>query len=137
MASARCLTDIEAPQPDTGRVEDDLRATARGLVHLLTDTAAGGAVRQIVAELDRNPELRRAHAEFIEGRRAGTVAAVRRGVDRGELAADTDPELVADLIGGPIFYRHLVSGARLDTAYADELVSAVLATRGRQQAATR
>ena len=45
MASARFLTQVEAPQPDTGRVEDDLRATARGLVHLLTETAAGGAVR--------------------------------------------------------------------------------------------
>lgn len=136
MASARFLTDVEAPQPDTGRVEDDLRATARGLVHLLTETAAGGAVRQIVAELDRNPELRRAHAEFIKGRRGGTIAAVRRGIDRGELADDTDPELVADLIGGPIFYRHLVTGARLDVGYADELVASVLAPCARRLPAT-
>ena len=127
IAAARCLTSSVAPVPDTGTADGDLRAIARGLVHLLTQTMAGQAVAQVVAEVQRNGDLRRAHAEFVTGRRAGTIAAVKRGIERGELRADTDAELVADLLAGPIFYRHLVSGGRLDPAFADRLVEAVLA----------
>lgn len=126
IAAARCLTSAEAPDADTGTVDGDLRAIARGLVRLLTETEAGRAVAQIVAEVQRNDDLRRAHAEFIAARRAGTIAAIRRGIARGELRADTDPEIVADLIAGPIFYRHLMSGGRLDAAFADRLVDEVL-----------
>jgi AcrR family transcriptional regulator len=127
IAAARCLTSSVAPVPDTGTADGDLRAIARGLVHLLTQTMAGQAVAQVVAEVQRNDDLRRAHAEFVTGRRAGTIAAVKRGIERGELRADTDAELVADLLAGPIFYRHLVSGGRLDPAFADRLVDEVLA----------
>jgi AcrR family transcriptional regulator len=127
IAAARCLTSSVAAVPDTGTADGDLRAIARGLVHLLTQTMAGQAVAQVVAEVQRNGDLRRAHAEFVTGRRAGTIAAVKRGIERGELRADTDAELVADLLAGPIFYRHLVSGGRLDPAFADRLVEAVLA----------
>ena len=127
IAAARCLTSSVAPVPDTGTADGDLRAIARGLVHLLTQTMAGQAVAQVVAEVQRNGDLRRAHAEFVTGRRAGTIAAVKRGIERGELRADTDAELVADLLAGPIFYRHLVSGGRLDPAFADRLVDEVLA----------
>lgn len=127
IAAARSLSTAEAPHPDTGSFRDDLRLTARGLVHLLGETAAGLAVRQLVAELDRNAELRDAHTEFLAARRANMAEAVRRGVARGELASDTDPELAADLISGPIFYRHLVLCDRLDATYAEILVERVLA----------
>ncbi len=126
IAAARSLSVVVAPAPDTGTFAGDLRESARGLVHLLTDTIAGTAVRQLVAELDRNEELRVAHGEFLTGRRAQMAAAVGRGVARGELPARTDPELVADLVAGPIFYRHLVLCGRLDRRYADALVARVL-----------
>jgi AcrR family transcriptional regulator len=127
IAAARCLTSAAAPEPDTGTIDGDLRAIAHGLVHLLTETAGGSAVAQVVAEVQRNDELRQAHAEFVAARRAGTMAAVQRGIDRGELRAATDTALVADLVAGPIFYRHLVSGEPLDRAFADRLVDHVLA----------
>jgi AcrR family transcriptional regulator len=129
IAAARCLTSAAAPNPDTGTVDGDLRAIARGLVRLLTETEAGRAVAQVVAEVQRNADLRRAHAEFVATRREGTIDAVKRGMARGELRADTEPEMVADLLTGPIFYRHLVSGGRLDPAYADRLVDQVLTGR--------
>jgi AcrR family transcriptional regulator len=127
MAAARVVCLAEVPHLDTGSVAEDLRAIARGLVHLLTETVAGPAVAQIVSELDRNPELRHAHSDFIATRRALTTAAVQRGVERGELVPETDAELVTDLVGGPIFYRYLLSGQPLDDAFADHLVESVLA----------
>ena len=42
-----------------------------------------------------------------------------RGVERGELPADTDVDLLVDLVLGPFFYRRLLTGATLDQAFAD------------------
>jgi AcrR family transcriptional regulator len=126
MAAASCLREAVAPDPDTGRVADDLRVIARALIQVLTSTPVGPAARQMVAEIGRNPDLRRAHQTFIAARRAVVVAAVRRGIEHGELRAGIDPELVADLVGGPIFYRYLVSGAPLDPTFADRVVSATV-----------
>jgi hypothetical protein len=53
-------------------------------------------------------------------------AVIRRGIDRGEIARDTDPELVTDELAGPIFYRYLVSRSPLHGAYVDALVDHVL-----------
>jgi AcrR family transcriptional regulator len=127
IAAARALTEAESPRPDTGSVDGDLRAIARSLVRLVTTTVAGRAVPQLVAEAGRNVEMRSAQSQFIAGRRSGTMEAVRRGVERGELRADTDVEMVADLVAAPIFYRHLVSGDPLDARFADRVVAAALA----------
>lgn len=126
MAAAGCVSFSASAAPDTGNVAEDLRTIACSLVELLTKNPAGRAVPQVVAAVERNDELRRAHRRLSATRRASTTNAVQRGIDRGELPPDTDPELVADMIAGPIFYRRLLSGARLDAAYADRLVTTVL-----------
>jgi AcrR family transcriptional regulator len=126
MRAASCLSAAEAPAADTGSLAGDLRAIARSLVHLLTGTVAGRCVPELVAALPRCAQLAGEHQRFIAARRRGTVDAVARAVARGELAADVDAELVADLLAGPIFYRHLVLRGRLDRGYADRVVDAVL-----------
>jgi AcrR family transcriptional regulator len=127
MRAAACLTEAEAPAPDTGSLRGDLSTIARNLVHLLTDTPAGRCIPEIVAALPHAPGLAAEHAVFLSRRRAATARAVRRAVDRGEVSPGTDAELVADLVAGPIFYRHLVSRGRLDAAYADRVADSVLA----------
>ncbi len=127
IAAATALCEAESPNPDSGSVEGDLRVIARNLVRLLTKTSAGRAMPQLVADAALNDELRDAHRSFVARRRGRTAQAVTRGIERGELRSDTDVELLVDLIGGPIFYRHLVSGGRLDNSWADRLVDAALA----------
>ena len=124
--AASCLSAAEAPEADTGSLRGDLQAIARNLVHLLTATVAGRCVPELVAALPRCAQLAGEHRRFIAARRRLTVRAVDRAVARGELPADTDAEIVADLLAGPIFYRHLVMRGRLDTRYADRVVDAVL-----------
>jgi AcrR family transcriptional regulator len=127
IAAATALCEAEAPVPDTGTIDGDLQVIARNLVRLLTKTAAGRAMPQLVADAALNDELRDAHRSFVARRRARTAHAVSQGIARGELRDDTDVEIVVDMIGGPIFYRHLVSGGRLDHAFADRLVVNALA----------
>jgi AcrR family transcriptional regulator len=119
LAAAARAADQEQGDVDTGNVRDDLRGHVQNLVRLLTRTEIGRCVPTMVADKTRNPELAAAHTRFSASRRALLLAAVRRGLDRGELRADTDAELVADLVAGPIFYRHRL--------YGDSLVDAVLA----------
>jgi AcrR family transcriptional regulator len=126
--AASCLTGGDAPDADTGSLAGDFRVLARWLVHVLDGTIAGRCVPQLVAAVARAPELAGEHARFVAERRYHAVIAVERAMVRGEVAADTDAELVADLFAGPIFYRHLVCRGGLDVDYADRVVDAVLAS---------
>ena len=125
--AASRLTNADLPDADTGALPADLTLIAHHLVHLLTRTVAGRCVPQLVAALPRSRALAREYRRFLTERRALTVGAIQRAVIRGDVPADTDPEVVADLLAGPIFYRHLVSRAPLDDTYADQVVAAVLA----------
>ncbi|HEY6318137.1 MAG TPA: TetR/AcrR family transcriptional regulator [Acidimicrobiia bacterium] len=123
-----CLTSAEVPEPDTGSLHGDLTFVAHHLVHLLTRTVAGRCVPQLAAALPRSPALAREHRRFLAERRAITRAVLERAIARGDIPVGTDPEVVTDLLVGPLFYRLLVSGAPLTAAYADEVVDSVVAT---------
>ena len=80
----------------------------------------------MIVARNRDPELAAAHRAFVAARRAEAAAVVRRGADRGEIRADTDADLLVDLVAGPIFYRVLVNDHSLDDHYVDGLVDAAL-----------
>jgi hypothetical protein len=44
-------------------------------------------------------------------------------VHRGELKKDLDVELSIDLIYGPLFYRLLVTGEKLDETFIETLIN--------------
>jgi hypothetical protein len=52
---------------------------------------------------------------------------VLRGIERGELAADTDVELVLDVTGGVTFFREMILGSGVDEAYLRQVVEHTLA----------
>ena len=128
MRAAACLTASDDEPPDTGSLPGDLTALARSLVHLLTSTAAGGCVAQLVAALPRSAALADEYDRFVARRRDRVRVAVDRAVARHELTPDTDAGLVADLLTGPLFYRYLVSREALDERYVDEVVDSVVAS---------
>jgi hypothetical protein len=45
-----------------------------------------------------------------------------RGVARGELRADADPEVAIDLVFGPAMYRLVAGHAPLDETAADAII---------------
>jgi hypothetical protein len=49
-----------------------------------------------------------------------------RGVARGELRPDVDPEAAVDLVIGPALYRLLLGHAPLDDAAADSIIDAAM-----------
>src|SRR5260370_33953235 len=87
--------------PDTGDVASDLRHIAKRVVHLQTRTVAGPAFLGLIAEAQVNPDTRAAFlAECAERRGEVTRAVLRRAIQRREIRADADIDLLIDALGG-------------------------------------
>jgi AcrR family transcriptional regulator len=109
--------------PDTGSAREDLLAFVRAFMHHLRTSDAGRVMPALVAELSRSPELASAFREgFVQPRRAKVLEAVRRGVERGEVRAGVDPELVADGVVALLMHRFLVTGMEIDDDLPERVV---------------
>jgi AcrR family transcriptional regulator len=108
--------------PDTGTVAGDCLAFLKGLIGYWRDTPAGQVFRSVIAEAQTNPEAAEVLRTYTTERHAHTAALFRRGVARGELRADIDPVLAAELLAG--FARGRLIEGRLDVTEA-ELAGAV------------
>jgi AcrR family transcriptional regulator len=117
----------ELRDPDTGDVSGDLKAIAHTVITLQKRTVAGPAFIGLIAEAQISPATRSAFlAEFAEKRRELTRTVLRRAIDRGEIARDTDIDLVIDVIGGATMFRLLQGHAPLTRRFSDSLVELVL-----------
>jgi AcrR family transcriptional regulator len=125
-AAARKLAQERDPVPDTGSLRGDLLALVDSFVRMMQSTRHGQAIPEMVAATAKNPELNPPYREFLSDRRNAWSAAIGRGVERGELPAGVDRELVVDQLVGPLFYRALVSHEPIDDVYVDRLVDSVL-----------
>jgi len=136
-AFARHAADL-VPAPDRGSLREDLEVFINaGFKRLSRDY--GAIMRGLMADAVLDPEFNEILREaFISRRRAATREILRRGVERGEIAPDTDLELMIDMLFGPVWFRLLVQHARLDAGFARQLVQAILAAfapkRGRKPA---
>jgi AcrR family transcriptional regulator len=117
---------VTAPVPDTGSAREDLRLTLRGLMRYYS-SPSGRVFAQLVAEAQTDPavaaELR---DHLVAERRALVGPSWQRGIERGELPADLDPEVGMDLIFGPAMYRLMAGHAPLTDAAADAIVDAAM-----------
>jgi AcrR family transcriptional regulator len=110
--------------PDSGVIADDLLAQLRAFVHLVSATPARRVITGLVGEAQSDPALADAlHRLYSGPRRALAVEAMRRAQARGQLRRDVDLEVVHDQLWGACYHRLLVTGQRLDEAYAAALVA--------------
>lgn len=117
--------------PDTGGVAGDLLALTGQLMTTLTKTPLGRVLPGLVAEMAADPALAASYRGLIiEPTRALWRAAVEAGIARGELAADTDVDLVIDALAGPMYVRILITGQTIEPGYARAGVDLVLARYG-------
>jgi AcrR family transcriptional regulator len=89
---------------------DDLYAQLldriRDFTHVFADPLLGRLLPGLLGELERNPAFAETYAErVVRPRYDAIVELLTRAVERGELRAGTDPELVADLLIGPPLLR--------------------------------
>jgi AcrR family transcriptional regulator len=119
-------TAAEVVAPDTGSVLEDVRSLLRSAFAALR-AGRQKVVLSLMAEAQLSEEFALAFREqFIARRRQALADLLQRGIDRGELAPDTDVEFVADMIYGPMWYRLLNRHAPIDDRFADRLSAFVL-----------
>lgn len=112
--------------PDTGTIEGDLLHLMRDAVRVYRGKA-GAVMPGLVSALAYDPRLANSLRRiFLKPRRKALRVVLERAVQRGELHEDIDYELALDFLGGPLFYRLLITGAPLDDDFARHLVSAML-----------
>ncbi|MBG0854285.1 TetR/AcrR family transcriptional regulator [Streptomyces spinoverrucosus] len=113
--------------PDLG----DTRAELRRAVDMTIDNYANKDVAvtlpALAADLFPNTELMARFREaFLLRKRHKIAVALRRGIQRGDLPADLDTDLLQDVWAGTILYRRLMIDSPLDDNLAESLVQLAL-----------
>lgn len=116
---------VRLPVPDTGAVFQDILDHATNMAQFML-SREGSIFLQIIGEGQVDTALAEAYqTRYIQPRRLEVQSIMSRGLGRGELKDDLDIALCTDLIYGPIFYRLLVTGDRIDDNYVKRLVTHV------------
>ena len=137
VAAAIATLVSEIALPDTGTARDDLLSLMHDAVTVYSRPYASGLMAGLVEAMRHDAELADAvRSGFLTTRRDALAAVLERGVARGELRGDLDVELALDVLGGPLFYRLLITGGPIDERLAEGVVELVLAAFGTTETTT-
>ena len=126
-AAIAAAVSEEIAVPDTGSTRADLLALMREAVQLYRGSLAGRLMPNLIGAMAQKPELARSVREgFLAARRSALAEVLQRGVERGDLRPDLDLELALDVLGGPLFYRLLVTGGPIDEQLAEGVADLIL-----------
>jgi AcrR family transcriptional regulator len=118
----------QQPLPDTGTLRGDLLAALRAWVRFVTETSAGAMLAGLIAEAQQDPGLAAAWRErVVEPLRAQHALMLDRAIDRGEISAAIDKEVVLDLLFGAAYHRLLHGHRPLNDTFARRVVDIIVA----------
>jgi AcrR family transcriptional regulator len=123
----REVTDAEIPLTDTGSVDEDLRELALGINRFYARTETRAMMLGLIATAVHDPRVAQTLHGLFQARNNHAAEAVRRGIQRGELPADTDPIEVIRALGAPLYYRMLVTHETVDDSIAEHAAAAAIA----------
>jgi AcrR family transcriptional regulator len=114
------------PLPDTGSLRGDIEMLLRIVARALQHPLASQIIPDLLAEAARNPQIATTLQQALRAnqRDVGELL-IRRAIDRGELAAQFDPDIASELIVGPLYWRLAVARTELSAGYLAKLAAAV------------
>jgi AcrR family transcriptional regulator len=109
----------------------DLEHLLTGWTHVLADPRQRRLLRRLYGATDELPELARTYqTRFGEPRDRARRRVLEQARDRGQLPADTEPDVLLDVLTGAV-WQHLVSRPDTSTAAeAEQFLRAVLHQAG-------
>ncbi|HZP31097.1 MAG TPA: TetR/AcrR family transcriptional regulator [Acidimicrobiia bacterium] len=127
VAAAVESVTVALVDPATGNVRDDLVELVRQVAGLFQRNPRVRLAVRLLADLAADREVvARVNARMVSPWRDLVRTLVERGVERGELQPGLDPEIVADLVFGPLDRRILAGRAQPNRAGAERLVDTLL-----------
>ena len=116
---------------ETGDPHQDVRAWMHAIADFLADPAKGPLTAALVGAAQHDPELAVAWRErMYQPIRTVSVDRLKAAQAAG-LWPETDTDVLADLLAGPIWFKLLVGGEPPTTEFVDSLLAAVLPHRVR------
>jgi len=112
---------------DTGSLREDLKKMLRSYLQAFHASPLSAVLPSLAGERTHNPELSELFEPVSKGRRQPLVRAFERAIDRGEVEADLDVELAADLVVGPIAVALFFKGGRINGRMVGPMVDMALA----------
>ena len=122
------LAELAAPHlgiEATGNTRQELLAAVTNAMRAVTETPFGPVIRAVLSQIALDPKLGDPfRATVVQRRRAEIKEVIARGVQRGDLRPDSDPEVATELLVGPVYFR-LMFGGTLDADFAERITDAV------------
>jgi hypothetical protein len=100
----------------------------RGVRDVVESSTMQRSLPALLVAAQRDPVITSLHARFVQDRSQPIVERLRAAVADGEISADAEPELLVDLLSGPIFYRQLLRRTRTTDDDVRAMVAAALAS---------
>ena len=113
-------------EADTGSLAGDLKVMLRSYLELFNQTPLATVLPALASERAHDPALAELFNPVLRQRRSPLMNALLRAQQRGELPGDTDLELAADLIVGPIAVRLFFTGRKIHPRMVDPMVEMAL-----------
>jgi AcrR family transcriptional regulator len=112
--------------PEHGTIRERITGFLEQVAGLVEESTYSACMPALIDAAERDPQVRAFHCAFSTERRAVLIDVLRRAVVDGELPADTDPEMLADALVGPIVMRRLMFYEPFDPKQVPALVDQVL-----------
>jgi AcrR family transcriptional regulator len=113
--------------PETGDSLEEIRIWLRSVARVLASPQMGPHLAGLVGAKQSDPALAQAFNQQVHAPvRAALTERIRRAQLTGQLRS-LDPEIVADLIVGPMWFRLLLSGKPADPQHIETVLDALLA----------
>ena len=119
------------PAPDTGSIKGDLLAIVREVLAYVGSPTGTAILRAATLPVDH--AYADAREAFWARRLDALSPVVARGVERGELRAETDGRLLLEMLIAPIHGRLLLTGEPVGDDLAEQLVEVALNGAARRE----
>jgi tetracycline repressor-like protein len=111
---------------DTGSLRGDLISTFCG-AHGMSHTTATGALGSVITALSSDPEFAsRFRESFIAPKIAVSREIYHRAIERGEISADVDIDVIAPALAGILLHRSFVLGIVPDENTIERVIDHVI-----------
>jgi AcrR family transcriptional regulator len=122
---------------DSGDLRTDFRRQLRLVVRQMLGPN-GRVLATLLGCMQMDAGLAEAfRTRWLAVRRAEGTLALQRGIERGQLPADTDPAFVLDALYSPLHFRLLAGHAPLTPEFSDRIVNLVFDGLGARRGAPR
>jgi TetR/AcrR family transcriptional regulator of autoinduction and epiphytic fitness len=112
--------------PEHGTIRERVTAFLEQIAGLVEESTYSACMPALIDAAERDPQVREFHCSFTNERLGIFVDVLRQAAADGELPADTNAEMLADALIGPIVMRRLMYSEPFDPKQVPALVDQVL-----------